>query len=89
MVSLDTHQKLHIAHGLFWVNGAGEHPAPFTPISVSAVESGEWMTTDPKWRDWGLKYVKQLEANQRFVLLIWPEHCLIGTPGHAVVDVVR
>jgi len=86
IVSLDTHQKLHIAHGLFWINEAGEHPPPFTPIPLSAVQSGEWKTSQPQWQEWGLAYVKQLEANKRFTLLIWPEHCLIGTKGHAVVD---
>jgi hypothetical protein len=73
IVSLDSHQKLHIAHSLFWVNAAGEHPPPFTPIPLAAVENGEWKTSQPKWQDWGLAYVKQLEANKRFTLLIWPE----------------
>jgi len=73
IVSLDTHQKLHIAHGLFWINEAGEHPPPFTPIPLSAVQSGEWKTSQPQWQEWGLAYVKQLEANKRFTLLIWPE----------------
>jgi nicotinamidase-related amidase len=73
IVSLDTHQQLHVAHGLFWRNAAGAHPAPFTPISVADVESGAWQTTDPQWQTWGLEYVRALEANQRFELLIWPE----------------
>ena len=30
-----------------------------------------------------------LEKNGRFVLCIWPEHCLIGTPGHAIVPSVN
>jgi len=86
VVSLDTHQKLHIAHSLFWVNASGEHPPPWTPIPIEAVESGVWKTTNPKWQSWGLDYVHALAANGRFSLLIWPEHCLIGTKGHAVVD---
>lgn len=73
VVSLDTHQQLHVAHGLFWRNTAGEHPAPFTPISAADVAAGVWATTDPQWQAWGLEYVQTLEANQRFVLLIWPE----------------
>lgn len=85
-VSLDTHQKLHIAHSIFWVNEAGEHPPPFTAIPYEAVESGLWKTANPKWQAWGLDYVKTLSTNGRFTLLIWPEHCKIGTKGHAVVD---
>jgi nicotinamidase-related amidase len=89
VVSLDTHQKLHVAHPLFWINAEGGHPAPFTPIEVAAVESGAWKTTDPRWQAWGLTYVTTLAQNKRFTLLIWPEHCLIGTSGHAVVDSVN
>jgi len=73
IVSLDTHQQMHVAHPLFWIDAAGKHPAPFTPIEVAAVESGAWKTTDPRWRAWGLTYVKTLAANKRFVLIIWPE----------------
>lgn len=73
IVSLDTHQRMHVAHGLFWINEAGEHPAPFTPITEADVTAGVWKTTDPKWQTWGMEYVQKLEANNRFVLLIWPE----------------
>ena len=31
-VSLDSHHRLHIAHGVFWKNTEGEHPPPFTLI---------------------------------------------------------
>jgi nicotinamidase/pyrazinamidase len=36
-----------------------------------------------------IEYMKRLEEKGRFKLCIWLEHCLIGSPGHAVVDVVR
>ena len=90
VVSLDTHQKLDIAHPLFWKNPkTGKYPDPMTHISLTSVESGQWVTTDPQWTEWGKLYVATLEANGRFVLNIWPEHCLIDTDGHAVVDVVN
>ena len=31
-----------------------------------------------------LAYVRALEAGRRYQLCIWPPHCLIGGPGHAV-----
>jgi len=83
-ITLDTHQKLHIAHPMFWVDEQSYHPPPFTPISVEDVESGKWRTSHPQFQEWGLDYVKALERNKRFQLLIWPEHCLVGTVGHAV-----
>jgi nicotinamidase/pyrazinamidase len=36
-----------------------------------------------------IEYTKRLEQKGRFQLCIWPEHCLIGSNGHCVVDVVR
>merc|ERR1711907_371337 len=29
-------------------------------------------------------YARQLEAGGRFQIMIWPPHCVLGTPGHAV-----
>jgi nicotinamidase-related amidase len=31
-----------------------------------------------------LDYVRRLEQNGRYELTVWPPHCLIGSPGHAV-----
>jgi nicotinamidase-related amidase len=73
VVSLDTHQKLHIAHSLFWINAAAEHPAPFTEITLEDVESGTWKVTDSFFQAWGKTYVTTLNENKRFKLLIWPE----------------
>lgn len=39
-VTLDTHQLVDIAHPIFWRNGVGCPPAPFTQITVADVESG-------------------------------------------------
>lgn len=36
-----------------------------------------------------IEYAKRLEAKGRFQICIWPEHCLIGSENHAIVDVVR
>lgn len=84
-VTMDTHQKLHIAHPMFWKNGStGEHPAIFTTISVEDVESGKWKCTIPEFHDHSVRYVKELKKGGRFSLIIWPEHCLIGSIGHSV-----
>lgn len=85
VVSLDTHQRLHVAHGLFWKDAQGNHPEPFTLIPSEAVESGSWSVSKPKFQDWGLEYTRALEAGGNYTLCIWPEHCVLGTAGHAVV----
>lgn len=83
--TLDSHQLIHIAHPIFWKDTAGNHPAPFTCITVSDVNSGKWTPTRPSMYKRALDYVKALETSGRYVLCIWPPHCLIGSWGHNVV----
>jgi nicotinamidase/pyrazinamidase len=86
-VTLDTHQKFHIAHPLFWISGDGSHhPAPYTQITVQEVQAGKWKATREEFHDWALFYVKELDKQKKFTLTIWPDHCLVGTRGHSVVD---
>lgn len=88
-VTLDSHRFVDIAHPIFWVDSNGEHPDPFTIISADDVESGKWSTTNPAYRKRGLDYVKTLATNNRYLLCIWPPHCLIGTWGHNVFQPVQ
>lgn len=87
-VTLDSHRLIDVAHPIFWVNSKGDHPDPFTIISVDDVENGTWTTTNPSWKEKGLEYVKSLSTNARYPLCIWPPHCMIGTWGHAVAKPV-
>lgn len=121
VVTLDTHQKLHIAHPCFWwSNDTGEsrrHPEPFTIITANDIRNAVWQPRsdlhisleslpDPtiftdmeKVQDdttgtfdltkYCLEYAIRLEAAGRFQICIWPEHCLIGTPGHNVVECIH
>ena len=43
VATMDSHQKLHIAHPCFWKNDKGEHPNPFTVISNEDVVTGKWI----------------------------------------------
>ena len=36
-----------------------------------------------------LEYTRRLEEKGRFQLCVWPEHCLLATDGHSMVDAVR
>jgi nicotinamidase/pyrazinamidase len=36
-----------------------------------------------------IEYTRRLEDSSRLTLCIWPPHCLIGSRGHNVVDIVR
>jgi nicotinamidase/pyrazinamidase len=86
-VTLDSHPAFHIAHPVFWINSSGQHPAPFTTITVADVKNNVWMTSvsaGGKLRKYGLDYVTALEAGGRYPLCIWPPHCLIGSWGTMV-----
>ena len=87
-VTLDTHHFVDIAHPIFWVDSFGKHPNPFTLISAQDVRDGKWRATNPQFQKRALDYVETLELNKRYILCIWPPHCLIGTWGHNVVDPV-
>lgn len=83
-VTLDSHRRVDIAHPLWWKDSAGRHPAPFTIITADDVRQGRWATHLPSYRTRSLAYLEALEAGGRYPHVIWPEHCLIGTPGHNV-----
>lgn len=116
VATMDSHQKLHIAHPGFWLSGEdNSHPSPFTIISSQDIVDGKWkprtdITISAETIDgsifegydqvlkpdgttidlykYAIEYTKRLEAKGKFKLCIWPEHCLIGSPGHGVVDCV-
>lgn len=87
-LTIDSHNILHIAHPIFWKNSKGERPNPFTLISVNDVKNGIWTPAKPSLYRWALNYVEMLEKNKRYVLCIWPEHCIIGSPGHCLFEPV-
>jgi len=82
ITSLDSHRVGDIAHPSFWVDKDGNHPTPFTQITYADIVSGRWVGTQNPLEQ--AKYIAELEKQGEFTHTIWPEHCLIGTPGHCV-----
>jgi nicotinamidase-related amidase len=87
-LTLDSHYHMHIAHAAWWRDSSGAQPKPFTLISEDDVATGKWRPVNPDWKDWALQYVQQLKANKRFVLVIWPDHCIIGGRGASILPVL-
>ena len=93
-VTLDSHQVIHVAHRGMWRDKDGNMPNPFTMITAADVASGVWRPRNEHLRppelegktlgEFMLWYVQQLEKGGRYPLIIWPEHCLIGTSGYDV-----
>jgi nicotinamidase-related amidase len=88
-VTLDSHRVIDVAHPGFWRDADGKQPAPFTIIENAQIKSGMWSPRNQAFRQRMLDYTAALEAAGKFMLMIWPEHCLIGSWGHNVVDVLR
>jgi len=86
--TLDSHRSIDVAHPIFWMDSNGNHPNPFTLINEEDVVNGTWTTTNPGMRQRGIDYVKSLKANNRYVLCIWPPHCIIGSRGHSITPCV-
>ena len=85
-VTLDTHHYVSIFHSVFWMDGKGIEPGPFTIITEDDVKNGRWRAKVPVMQKWAEHYTQQLAVNKRYALCIWPYHCLIGTPGHNVIQ---
>lgn len=88
VVTMDTHARMHIANPMWWVNEKGENPNPFTLISVEDVDGGLWKAADSAKQEHALHYVKELAKQGRYVLCIWPYHCIEGTEGHEISEVL-
>lgn len=83
-VTLDSHHYVDIAHPIFWKDSKGNHPLPFTIISLEDVKNGKWTTTNPGWITRVTAYLQALVTGGRYPLCIWPPHCLIGSNGAKV-----
>jgi len=80
--SLDSHLPTQVFSPSWWIDSAGNHPAPFTVIAHDEVKSGTWKALYQP--EWSLEYTERLEENAKKQLMIWPYHTLIGTPGHNI-----
>ena len=87
-VTLDSQHVNHIANYIVWLmqnnNGEWVHPDPYTLIPVEDMESGKFRTKNPARNREALEYAKALLDNKRYVLCLWPLHCLIGSPGYDI-----
>ncbi|MGL5786865.1 MAG: hypothetical protein ACRCX4_08625 [Bacteroidales bacterium] len=86
ILTQDSHQVNDIAHACFWTDQKGESPAPFTLISSEDVKNKIWASKNPEHQEWAQYYIDALEKEGNFVHVIWPEHCITGSKGEAIVD---
>ena len=82
MSSLDTHIAQQIFHPCWWVNAAGNHPAPYTIITHDDLTAGNWNAIIASKKS--VEYLKGLEQTAKKQLCVWPYHCIVGTEGHTL-----
>jgi len=83
-VTLDHHHRLDIAHPGFWRNRAGDVVSPFTQITAKSLKDGDFATAPGLDYARAVAYLEALESTGRFVHMVWPVHCQIGTWGQCV-----
>lgn len=88
-VTLDSHHRLDIAHPAFWRKADGSPVAPFTQVHASDLRSGLFVPRSAAARPRVQAYLDALEATGRYVHMVWPVHCELGTWGHNVHDDLR
>lgn len=81
-VSIDTHMPYQIFHPCWWVDKNGNHPEPYTIITLKEIEEGKWNAVFET--DASKQYVENLEKRAKKQLCIWNYHCLEGTSGCAL-----
>jgi nicotinamidase-related amidase len=56
-----------------------------SPLAASVVAGGNlgWL------RQQAAYYSRELEKGGKYPLLMWPEHCILGSDGHALVGIVH
>jgi len=84
IMTQDNHHVIDISHSVFWEDRKGNPPAAFTEIYTDDIEKGTWRPRFEKEK--AVEYIRNLENQGEFPHVVWPEHCIIGSYGAAIVD---
>jgi len=80
-VTLDTHHHVGIERPAFWRQADGGPVPPFTAITAAALRAGAFRPVREELRPYVQAYAEALESAGRYTLMVWPEHCELGTWG--------
>lgn len=98
--TMDSHMAAQIFHPLFWVDQNNKHPDPMTIITLDDVTSGRWkintrisnLSQAPEavsMEEYAEHYVRELSRLEKYDLLIWPFHGMVGGISHALVSAIE
>ena len=98
-LTMDTHKAMQVFHAIFFVDQAGNHPAPYTDIHLSELRDGQWKFNPalaaqfdiaPEYgQQMMIHYAEELQKTGKYALTIWPYHAMLGGIGHALVPSVE
>ncbi len=83
-VTLDSHRVIDVGHAPMWKDQNNNQPGPFTIISVDDIENNIWVPRRQTYNKRMLEYTRELAAKGNYPLMVWPTHCVIGSPGHNI-----
>lgn len=98
--TMDTHFAYQIFSPAFWVDAAGETLAAHTVIAGDQIAAGE-VRPNPAVATWLCNgnypwlvkqvehYCRELERAGKYQLYLWPQHCLLGSEGHALAGLIH
>lgn len=84
VLTLDSHPTLAIERPTFWHKGNGDAVEPFTQITAADVIAERFLPRDTALTAEVVKYLQALERSNKYRLMIWPVHCVLGTWGHNI-----
>lgn len=98
--TMDTHFPFQIFFPSFWLDEKGEHPPAHTQVETADVRAGRlrpnpaitwWLASgNYMWLQSQVEhYVAELERAGKYTLYLWPPHCLLGSPGHALAGILN
>lgn len=88
-VSLDSHHRVGIERPAMWIRGNGSDVQPFTAIRAMDVRTGAILPRNPAHASVVLDYLDALERGGKYVHMVWPAHCEVGSWGHNVHPAVQ
>jgi nicotinamidase-related amidase len=98
--TMDSHRAAQIFHPLYWIDENGNHPEPMTIVKPDDINKGRWRVNKKISGAAGFErvesmdayarhYVEELSRKDRYDLIIWPFHGMIGGIGHALVSSIE
>lgn len=83
----DSHNNQEINNKLNWINSTGHNPSEYDEILLLDIGRKWWPLSVSL--EYAKNYSIELSRNKKNPIIIWPEHCIIDTDGHNIIDNIQ